>query len=50
MDEQRKEFQEWTKETKEIKQIATSAYDKAVSVENKLDQIAISAEVKIREF
>lgn len=50
MEEQRKEFKEWTKETKEIKQIATSAYDKAVSVENKLDQITISAVVKIREF
>ena len=50
MEEQRKEFEEWTKSTEEIKKIATDAYDKAVTVENKLDQITISAEVKIQEF
>lgn len=50
MEEQRKEFEEWTKSTEEIKKIATDAYDKATAVENKLDQITISAEVKIQEF
>lgn len=50
MEEQRKEFEEWTNSTKEIKQLAADAYDKAVSVENRIDQIAISAEVKIQEF
>lgn len=50
MEEQRKEFEEWTKSTDEIKKIATDAYNKATAVENKLDQITISAEVKIQEF
>lgn len=50
MEEQRKEFEEWTKSTEEIKKIATDAYNKATAVENKLDQITISAEVKIQEF
>lgn len=50
MEEQRKEFEEWTKSTEEIKKIATDAYDKATAVEHKLDQITISAEVKIQEF
>ena len=50
MEEQRKEFEEWTKSTEEIKKIATDAYNKATTVENKLDQITISAEVKIQEF
>lgn len=50
MEEQRKEFEEWTKSTGEIKKIATDAYNKATAVENKLDQITISAEVKIQEF
>lgn len=50
MEEQRKEFEEWTKSTEEIKKIATDAYNKATAVENKLDQITVSAEVKIQEF
>ena len=50
MEEQRKEFKEWTKETETIKKVAADAYDKAVSVENKIDQITISAEVNIKEF
>ena len=50
MEEQRKEFKEWTKETETIKKVAADAYDKAVSVENKIDQITISADVKIQEF
>lgn len=50
MEEQRKEFEEWTKSTEEIKKIATDAYDKATAVEHKLDRITISAEVKIQEF
>ena len=50
MEEQRKEFKEWTKETEKIKKVAADAYDKAVSVENKIDQITINAGVKIQEF
>lgn len=50
MEEQRKEFKEWTKETETIKKVAADAYDKAVSVENKIDQITINAGVKIQEF
>lgn len=50
MDEQRKEFKEWTKEIEKIKKVAADAYDKAVSVENKIDQITVSAEVKMLEF
>lgn len=50
MKEQRKEFKEWTKETEKIKKVAADAYDKAVSVENKIDQITINAGVKIQEF
>ena len=50
MEEQRKEFKEWTKETETIKKVAADAYDKAVSVENKIDQITINVGVKIQEF
>ena len=50
MDEQRKAFKEWTKETEKIKKVAADAYDKAVSVENKIDQITINVGVKIQEF
>lgn len=50
MEEQRKEFKEWIKETEKIKKVAADAYDKAVSVENKIDQITINAGVKIQEF
>lgn len=50
MEEQRKEFKEWTKETETIKKVAADAYYKAVSVENKINQITINAGAKIQEF
>ena len=50
MDQQQMKFDDWIKQTEDISKVAHAAYDKAVEVENKLNQATFSAEVLMKEF